>query len=244
MRAEMANQPRGQCSIRSPNPASQTWRRGAFEFAGKWRVHVRAQPETGMGYIVASMTLRDGRRFDQVLLTDTGRVDRVRGLPDIPFIEDEIVGLSRSPSHTAMPCQRATTLVDRASLSPSTLGSSVPSRRGWPKDWRGLRLKFRRYRNQPGRTRPALTSAGCRSLCAGAAARDIRLEKLDGAPTWRGRRSSAGGSRRRCLVYGTAIRANSARNKSLFGDRLARAGFEILLQAAGESFRLNGNVRF
>jgi hypothetical protein len=75
----------------SPIPTPLTRRRGAFEFAGKWRDHVRALPETGMGYIVVSVALRDGRTFDQVLISDTGYVDRVRGLPDIPFIEDDIV---------------------------------------------------------------------------------------------------------------------------------------------------------
>ena len=90
----MADQPQGPCSISSPIPIPLTWRRGAFAFAGKWRDHVRALPETGMGYIVVRVVLRDGRRFDQVLLTDTGRVDRVRGLAEVPFTEDEIVEIA------------------------------------------------------------------------------------------------------------------------------------------------------
>ena len=48
-------------------------------------------PETGMGYVVIAVTLSDGRVFDQVLISDLGIVDRVRGLSDIPFTEDDIV---------------------------------------------------------------------------------------------------------------------------------------------------------
>jgi hypothetical protein len=47
-----------------------------------------------MGYVVVSVVLRDGRSFDQVLICDTGYVDRVRGLPDIPFAEDDIVKMT------------------------------------------------------------------------------------------------------------------------------------------------------
>ena len=41
---------------------------GAFEFRGKWQPKVRALRETGMGYTVVSLVLRDGGFLRLVLL--------------------------------------------------------------------------------------------------------------------------------------------------------------------------------
>ena len=68
-------------------------RRGAFEFAGKWKEQVRHLPETGMGYTVIRVVLRDGRVFEQAIV-DSGVLSRVRGLSDIPFTEGDIVELT------------------------------------------------------------------------------------------------------------------------------------------------------
>jgi hypothetical protein len=65
---------------------------GAFEFRGKWRKNVRALPETGMGYTVVSLALRDGRQFDQAII-DSGWLSRARGLADVPFTEDDITDI-------------------------------------------------------------------------------------------------------------------------------------------------------
>jgi hypothetical protein len=46
-------------------------------------------PETGMGYSVVRVTLHDRRIFQQVIV-DSGTLTRVRGLPGIPFTEDDI----------------------------------------------------------------------------------------------------------------------------------------------------------
>jgi hypothetical protein len=56
---------------------------------------VRNLPETGMGYTVVSITLKDGRKFDQVVI-DSGWLIRVRGLPDIPFCESDITAIKAS----------------------------------------------------------------------------------------------------------------------------------------------------
>ncbi|HEY3149094.1 MAG TPA: hypothetical protein VGJ75_22210 [Dongiaceae bacterium] len=79
--------------MNSPVLPPPVQRRGAFEFAGKWRQRVCDLPETGMGYVVVSVELRDGRTFDQVVI-DSGIASRVRGLPDVPFAEDDIVGIT------------------------------------------------------------------------------------------------------------------------------------------------------
>lgn len=52
-----------------------------------------SKPETGMGYQVVSVILKDGRRFDQVVVVE-GRLTRIRGLEHIPFSEDEIASVS------------------------------------------------------------------------------------------------------------------------------------------------------
>lgn len=48
-----------------------------------------SKPETGMGYQVVSVILKDGRKFNQVVVME-GRITEIRSLKDIPFTEDEI----------------------------------------------------------------------------------------------------------------------------------------------------------
>ena len=64
-------------------------RPGAFLFSGNWADTVRGLGETGMGYTVVRVTLRDGRKFEQVLI-DSGYLSRVRGVADVPFSETDI----------------------------------------------------------------------------------------------------------------------------------------------------------
>ena len=45
--------------------------------------------ETGIGYQVISVELKDGRRFDQVLASE-GCIIEVRGYEEIPFLPEEI----------------------------------------------------------------------------------------------------------------------------------------------------------
>ena len=47
------------------------------------------KPETGMGYQIATIVLKDGRRFDQAVIVE-GLISEIRGRPDIPFIEEDI----------------------------------------------------------------------------------------------------------------------------------------------------------
>jgi|GEM_PF-1033690 len=68
---------------------------GAFLFSGKWVETVRKLGETGMGYTVVSVTLSDGRKFEQALI-DSGYLSRIRGLPDVPFAESDIATITRT----------------------------------------------------------------------------------------------------------------------------------------------------
>lgn len=55
----------------------------------KWGPRLTSQPETGMGYQVTTIFLRDGRRFEQVMIVE-GLITRIRGRSDIPFNEEDI----------------------------------------------------------------------------------------------------------------------------------------------------------
>lgn len=55
----------------------------------KWAQTLRSQPEAGMGYQVATVYLKDGRRFEQVMI-DSGQITSIKGDSNIPFSESEI----------------------------------------------------------------------------------------------------------------------------------------------------------
>ena len=58
----------------------------------KWVPVLLAQPETGMGYQIASVFLHDGRRFDHVTITQ-GVITQVGGKKEIPFKEEDIADI-------------------------------------------------------------------------------------------------------------------------------------------------------
>jgi len=60
-----------------------------LQLSDKWGPKLVSQPETGMGYQVASIILKDGSRYDQVLI-ESGYITRIRGITNIPFSEDQI----------------------------------------------------------------------------------------------------------------------------------------------------------
>ena len=60
-----------------------------LKLSTKWASVLLAQRETGMGYQVASVVLKDGSRHDQVLI-ESGLITKVRGRLDIPFAEEDI----------------------------------------------------------------------------------------------------------------------------------------------------------
>lgn len=55
----------------------------------KWADYLISQPETGMGYWVANITLRDKRIFKRVVING-GIVTQIYGLNDVPFDIEEI----------------------------------------------------------------------------------------------------------------------------------------------------------
>jgi hypothetical protein len=53
-------------------------------------VELKRETETGMGYQVVSVTLKDGRHFDQAVASE-GCIIQVRGYEDVPFAPDEVL---------------------------------------------------------------------------------------------------------------------------------------------------------
>jgi hypothetical protein len=55
--------------------------------------HLTRGGETGIGYQVISVELKDGRCFDQVIASE-GCIIEVRGYKEIPFTPDEVASVS------------------------------------------------------------------------------------------------------------------------------------------------------
>jgi hypothetical protein len=55
----------------------------------KFAKELNLKPETGMGYQIINVILKDGRRFNQVIVVE-GRITKIRGMAKIPFIEEDI----------------------------------------------------------------------------------------------------------------------------------------------------------
>ena len=55
----------------------------------KWAKVLISQPETGMGYQIATVLLKNGRRIERVMIVG-GQITSVNGEPNIPFGGDAI----------------------------------------------------------------------------------------------------------------------------------------------------------
>jgi hypothetical protein len=55
--------------------------------------HLKRVEETGIGYQVVSVELKDGRYFEQVV-TSEGCIIEVRGYKEIPFTPDDVASVS------------------------------------------------------------------------------------------------------------------------------------------------------
>ena len=63
-----------------------------LELSKKWAPVLLAQPETGMGYQIVSVFLRDGKWFDRVTIVG-GTITEIDGKQEIPFREEEITDI-------------------------------------------------------------------------------------------------------------------------------------------------------
>jgi hypothetical protein len=60
-----------------------------LELSDRWAQVLLSQPETGMGYQVATVTLSDGRQFPKTVI-DSGYITSVGGKQEIPFRQSDI----------------------------------------------------------------------------------------------------------------------------------------------------------
>ena len=65
---------------------------------GKWIYYLKAQEETGPGYQVLAVKLKDGRCFDQVVASE-GCIIQVRGYDEVPFTPDEVMSVEVNHRH-------------------------------------------------------------------------------------------------------------------------------------------------
>jgi hypothetical protein len=59
---------------------------------------LKQQQETGLGYQVVSVHLKDGRSFDQVVVSE-GCIIIVRGYTEVPFRPDEVAAVKVNNKH-------------------------------------------------------------------------------------------------------------------------------------------------
>jgi len=57
--------------------------------SSKWAPFFKSVPETGMGYVIVSVILKDGSRFDRVCVVG-GIITKVGDSASIPFSEADI----------------------------------------------------------------------------------------------------------------------------------------------------------
>jgi hypothetical protein len=60
-----------------------------LKLSDKWAAVLARQRETGMGYQVGTVLLKDGRKFEGVVVVG-GIISRVAGAESIPFVDDDI----------------------------------------------------------------------------------------------------------------------------------------------------------
>jgi hypothetical protein len=58
--------------------------------SAKWASELASKPKTGMGYQVVSIILKDDKKYDQVVIIQGQLIAEIRGMKDIPFVEDDI----------------------------------------------------------------------------------------------------------------------------------------------------------
>jgi hypothetical protein len=60
-----------------------------LELTKRWAPVLTSQPETGMGYQIATIVLKDGRRFAKSVIVG-GCITKIADKNEIPFVESDI----------------------------------------------------------------------------------------------------------------------------------------------------------
>ena len=64
-----------------------------IKLSSEWGERLSNQAETGMGYWIVTVLLKDGRRYERAVIVDSGHLAEIYGLDEIPFVEDDIADL-------------------------------------------------------------------------------------------------------------------------------------------------------
>ena len=64
-----------------------------LQLSEKWARVLIAQPETGMGYQITTVILKDGKRFPNVTIAG-GIITEIAGHKKIPFKEEDIADIA------------------------------------------------------------------------------------------------------------------------------------------------------
>lgn len=78
--------------------------------------HLKNAEETGPGYLVVSVELKDRRVFDQVVISE-GCIIEVRGYREIPFACEDVVSVSVNHKHWNFRDQSDTRVRSRAATA-------------------------------------------------------------------------------------------------------------------------------
>lgn len=62
------------------------------QIPAEWIPYLKQRPESGMDYQIVAVTLKDGRRFNQVVATQ-GQFTQVRGQREIPFTSEDVMSI-------------------------------------------------------------------------------------------------------------------------------------------------------
>ena len=60
-----------------------------LRLSSKWAEFFKSQPETGMGYVIATVILKDGREYQRATIIG-GVISAIDGRSAVPFTEDGI----------------------------------------------------------------------------------------------------------------------------------------------------------
>jgi hypothetical protein len=63
-----------------------------ISLSDRWASRLISQPETGMGYQIVTLVLKDGRRFDQVTIVG-GTITKIDGHSLAPFKDEDIADI-------------------------------------------------------------------------------------------------------------------------------------------------------
>ncbi len=78
--------------------------------------HLKSAEETGIGYQVVSVQLKDENIFEQVVISE-GCIIEVRGYKEIPFSPDEVVSVNLTHQHWNFRDQSDTRAKSRAATA-------------------------------------------------------------------------------------------------------------------------------